>query len=1025
MKKYNLINNILGWAVFIISATVYFLTVEPTVSWWDCGEFITSAFKLEVGHPPGAPFFMILGRVFSLFAPDISKVALMVNSLSVLASAATIMFLYWTIVHLARKLFSSETLSVTESLVVWGSGLVGALAYTFTDSFWFSAVESEVYALSSLFTAVVFWAILKWESSADKPYANRWIILIAYLMGLSVGVHLLNLLAIPAMVFVYYFKKYTVTWKGAIGAFLISIGILGSIQYIIIPGVAKVAFGFDYFFVNTIGLPFNSGVLILIASLIALSVFVIRYTHEKNMYLWNTVALSIIVILIGYSTFALILIRSSANPPMNQNHPDNAYKLLYYLNREQYGNRPLFYGQYYSAPSIGMSGEEAVYNKVDGKYKKTGTTPSVTEYNPKFTTFFPRMYSSNSDHIRAYKEWGEVKGRKIRVRDRGKMKTIIKPTFLENIRFFLKYQVGYMYMRYFMWNFAGRQNDVQGLGGPRYGNWISGIKFLDKMRLGDIDNQTVELRNDPSTNKYYLLPLLFGIIGLLYQYRQGSAGKKGFTVTMLLFFFTGIAIVIYLNQTPMQPRERDYAYSGSFYAFSIWIGLAIPAFYAFFRKIAKGPLVAGAIILVSLALVPGILASENWDDHDRSDRYMTRDFAKNYLESCAPNALLFTYGDNDTFPLWYVQEVEGVRPDVRIINLGYMGMDWYIEQQTWAQNESAPIPFSFERDKYYMGRRDIVILQERTKEPVELSEAMKFLQSEDVRSKVKVMSGKMVDFLPSKKFYINVDKEKVLESGTVKPKDSLLIADKMEISVNKSYLTKSEWAVLNIIAANNWERPMYFDHSLIFTNHIFVKAWLQLEGLAYRLVPIKSTNKGIFTGRIDSDILYDNVMNKFVWGNITSPDVYIDDYNEREIRIVQARYIFARLAQQLTKEGKKDSAIAVIDRLNEILPNERIPWAYDSFPAAEQYYAAGAMEKGDNMVRTMAQNSFDNIEYYLSVPSVYSGSVKTDLSREISNLRNMTIITRNYKQNGLSKELDEKLQAFIAKMKAKSGEAQN
>ncbi len=1021
MKQNQLFNNILGWTVFIISAIVYFLTIEPTVSWWDCGEFITSAYKLEVGHPPGAPLFMILGRVFSIFAPDTSKVALMVNSLSAISSAATVMFLFWTITHLASKLVKSDNPSLTEQIVIFGSGIVGALAYAFSDSFWFSAVESEVYALSSLFTAIVFWAILKWERNADQPFANKWLVLIAYLMGLSIGVHLLNLLAIPAIVFVYYFKKYKVTWKGIVAASAVAVGLLGGVMYVVIPGVAKVAFGFDYFFVNTIGLPFNSGVIAMVIAFIVAIYFGIRYTHQKGLVVWNTIIVSVVAILIGYSSFGLILIRSSANPPMNQNHPDNAYNLLYYLNREQYGDRPLIHGQYYNAPAIGMKGDKDVYNKVDGKYKITSTTPAGREYDERFTTFFPRMYSNKSDHVRVYKEWGKIKGQKIRVRDRSGTKTIVKPKFSENIRFFLNYQVGHMYMRYFMWNFAGRQNDIQGHGGFQNGNWISGISFLDEPKVGPENILPEHKRNTPSNNKYYFLPLLFGIAGLLYQYRQGISGRKDFSVTMMLFFFTGLAIVIYLNQYPIQPRERDYAYAGSFYAFAIWIGLAIPAIYSLLKKYAKGPAIAGSIVAISLILVPGIMLSENYDDHDRSGRYMARDYAKNYLESCAPNALLFTYGDNDTFPLWYVQEVEGVRPDVRIINLSYLGMDWYVDQQTKAQNDCAPIPFTFTRDQYYLGIRDGVFLEDRIKEPIELSQAMEVLGSDDVRSKVKVSNGSLMDFIPSKKFYINVDKEKAISTGTVKAKDANLIVDKIEFGINKSMITQSEWVLLNIVAANNWERPIYVDHSLLYTDQVHFLDYLQYEGLAYRLVPIKAGKRGSFYGRIDADILYDNVMNKFTWGNVNNPDVYIDEYNEKEVRILQARYMFARLSEELLKEGKKDSCIAVLDRMFEIFPDEKMPLEFDSFPAVEQYFKAGAIEKGNKYVRILAKNFLENVEYYTEVPEKFAKAVNGDMNRDLSALRNLVLLTKRNKQEELSKELDGQLNDLIRKLSKKSG----
>lgn len=1016
MRKTTTINNILGWLVFLVAATTYFMTREPTASWWDCSEFIASAFKLEVGHPPGAPLQMILGRVFTIFASDPSKAAIMVNSMSALASAGTIMLLFWSIVHLAKKLFSSTELTSGEQLAIWGSGLVGSLAFAYTDSFWFSAVEGEVYALSSLFTAAVFWAILKWEDVADNPHADRWLILIGYLIGLSTGVHLLNLLAIPAIGMVYYFKKYNFSWKGAIIALAVSIAILGGIQYVIIPGIPRVAFLFDKVFVNGFGLPFNSGILFLIVLIIAVSIYAIRYTQKRNKKVLNLAVTMLIVILIGYSSFAIILIRASANPPMNQNNPDNAFALLRYLNREQYGDRPLLYGPYYNAPVIGAKGEENQYNEVDGKYKMTGTLAEGSEYDPKMETVFPRMYSSNSGHIAVYKEWGNVKGRPVRVRTGGEVKTLMKPTFAENIRFFITYQLGFMYMRYFMWNFVGRQNDVQSHGDFMNGNWVSGIGFLDKAKVGPSDNMPDFMKNDKSHNTYYFLPLIFGLLGLFYQYNRGKKGKEGFAVTMLLFIFTGIAIVVYLNQYPLQPRERDYAYVGSFYAFTIWIGLGVAAIYSFVRKIIKG--VPGAVIVtvISLVIVPGVLASQNWDDHDRSNRYITRDYAIDYLQSCAPNAILLTYGDNDTFPLWYVQEVEGVRPDIKIVNMSYLGMDWYINQQLMKTYDAPPIPFSFDKDKFYMGRRDAVLFQDRIKESVELSDAMEFLGSDDVRTKVKVVSGDMMDFLPSRKFHITVDKQKVLESGTVKPEDADQIVDKIEFDIKKSYLNKSEIAVLNMIAANNWERPIYIDHSLVFTGNIFFTNYLQLEGLAYRFVPIKTTGSGINTGRIDTDILYNNVMNKFVWGNVNSPDVYLDDYNKKAINIIQARYMFARLAQALLKENKKEKAIEVLDRLFEIFPNNRIPLTYDSTPAIEVYYQANETEKANELVREVADNSMQMLNYYVNLPEKFAPAIQDNQTREMAIVRNMLALTKRYKQDDIYKEIDDQLNELIGKL---------
>jgi hypothetical protein len=702
------------------------------------------------------------------------------------------------------------------------------------------------------------------------------------------------------------------------------------------------------------------------------------------------------------------------------NSPDNAFALVRYLNREQYGDRPLVKGPYYNAPRIATKAPKEQYNKVDGKYEITGTMPGGSVYEPKMETIFPRMYSDKANHVQAYKEWGKVKGTPVRVRDRGEVKTLQKPTFGENLRFFFSYQIGHMYMRYFMWNFVGRQNDVQGHGGFQNGNWVSGISFIDEPKTGPRDNMPEWMKNDPSRNVYYFLPLLLGLLGLFFQYNQGKKGKETFAVTMLLFILTGIAIVVYLNQYPYQPRERDYAYAGSFYAFAIWIGLGVLAIHSGLKKVLKGAPGAVLATAISLITVPGVLASQNWDDHDRSGKYMTRDYAKNYLESCAPNAILFTYGDNDTFPLWYVQEVEGVRRDIKIVNISYLGMDWYISQQQFKTYDADPVPFSFTKDKYYMGRMDAVLFQDRIKGSVELSEAMDFLGSDDVRTKIQVTNGDMMDYLPSRDFHITVDKQKVLDSGTVKQKDADLIADRVSFRISDNLISKSEMAVLNMIAANNWERPIYIDHSLIFTGNIHFLDWLQFEGLAYRFVPIRTPKQGVTAGRIDAEILYDNVMNKFVWGNVNDPDIHMDEYNRKQINIMQTQYMFTRLSQALLAEGETEKAIEVADKMFELFPNEKIPLDYSSFQMAAQYYGAGAIEKGNEKVRIMADNCFALLDYYASLPDNFAPAVQNEQNRQISHLRNLVILTRNYKQDELFAELDAKLQELIARFQIKA-----
>ncbi len=1014
MHRFRLINNILGWVVFLIAATVYTLTLEPTASWWDCSEFITGAYKLEVGHPPGAPVHILLGRFFSLFAGDTARVAFMINLLSAVASAATIMLLYWTIVHLARKLAVSKQISLPEMIVIFGSGLVGALAFAFTDSFWYSAVEGEVYALSSFFTAAVFWAILKWENEAGQKYADRWLILIAYLIGLSTGVHLLSLLVLPAIGLIYYFKKYTFSWKGVLIALLVSVGILAVIQVVIIPGIPRTAFLFDLFFVNTLGLPFNSGMLTFFVLLLAVSAWGVYYTRKHKLVVWNTAILSFIVILIGYSSFALIVIRASANPPMNQNHPDNAYALLRYLNREQYGEHPLVYGPYYNTPAIAATGKTKYYHKVDGKYVVTGSTASSTVYESSMKTVFPRMYSSDPRHVAQYKSWGAVEGKPVRVQDNNEEVVLMKPRFTENLRFFVTYQLGHMYFRYFMWNFAGRQNDVQGHGSFNNGNWVSGISAFDRPRTGPREIMPDFMRKDPSHNTYFFLPLLFGLIGLFYQYNHSKKGRQGFAAVSAFFLFTGIAIIVYLNQTPLQPRERDYAYVGSFYAFSIWIGLAVPALYGAVSKLIKG--VPGAVFVVAIALawVPGLLFAENLDDHDRSGRYMTRDYAINYLESCAPDAILFTYGDNDTFPLWYAQEVEGVRTDVKVINISYLGMDWYINQHRRASYQAPPIPFSFAEEKYYMGKRDAVLLYDRIDGAIDLRDAMAFVGSDDERTRVEMTSGQLLDYFPDTEFYLPVDKEKVLATGTVQPEDAQLIEDTVRFSVNKDYLTKSEWAILNIIAANDWERPVYINHSLLYSGNVFFTDWLQLEGLTYRFVPIQTNSSGQHVGHINSKILHENVMEKFSWGNVNDPDVYLDDYNKRAVRMVQARPMFSRLAEALLEEGKTAEAERVIDRMFELFPDEKIPLNYDSLPATELYFKLGAVEKGSEKVRKIASNSFEKLDYYLYLPPNFAQALENEQDMEMNILQNLMVLTRKYNQPILTEEIDIRLQELIS-----------
>lgn len=1009
--KYQKLNIILGWATFAIASLVYLMTIEPSASFWDCGEFIATGYKLEVGHPPGAPFFMLMTKFFSLFAGgNVANVAKMVNTMSALASGFTILFLFWTITHLAKKMVgkNDEELTLGQQIAILGSGLIGGLAYTFSDTFWFSAVEGEVYATSSLLTAFVFWAILKWENIADEKQSNRWIVLISYVIGLSIGVHLLNLLAIPAIVLVYYFRKYTVTPKGLIYALIISLIILGSVMWIIIPGLVKMAFVFDRMFVNGFNLPFNSGMLFMLILLGIGFAYGIHYTYKKGMPNLNTTLLALAVLLIGYSSYAVIVIRSYATPPIDQNNPEEAYSLLSYLNREQYGSAPLLFGPYYNAPV-----------NMDDPYKEGGKTwtkqgdkyvegkPKVDyNYNEKMTTFFPRMYSPKPEHVTDYKYWGKIKGHKVKVmNNQGEMENIVKPTFGENLRFFFRYQVGFMYMRYFMWNFAGRQNDIQGSGDVMSGNWISGIKFMDEARLGPQDHLPSEYANNKATNKYYFLPLLLGILGLFFQLNKD---KKNFWVVMALFILTGLAIVVYLNQYPRQPRERDYAYAGSFYAFAIWIGFGVLAIYEAICKYMKQIPAAAIATSVSL-LVPVILCAENWDDHDRSNRYIARDIAYDYLQSCEPNSIIFTNGDNDTFPVWYIQEVEGVRTDVRIICLPYLITDWYIDQMKSKYYNSEPVPFSLKHDQYLVGVRDQVPVFEKVKDYVELKDVIDFVASDDLKAQLQTNYNEKTNYFPTKKFKITVDKNKVLKEGIVKPEDADKIVDEVKWSINSSYIMKNDLMMLDLFASANWERPIYLV-SVGSGNETNLRDYFQCDGFAYRFVPIQTKFDMQEVGRIDTKVLYDNLMNKFRYGNMGDPKVYLDENTRRTIRIVKIRSTFGRLAIALQAEGKKDSAQAVLNRCLEILPVEKMKIDYFDSQLVEAMFVCGMNEKGKELAHGVFDNAYNDLLYFTKMDKRFANSTEQEKQMCMYNAQWIFESVKKYNQTDLAKEFETKFE---------------
>jgi len=1058
--NYKRLNNIGAWLTFAIAAFTYLSTIEPTGSFWDCGEFIATSYKYEVGHPPGAPFFMIMARFASMFTSDVTKVAVMVNSLSALMSALTILFLFWTITYFAKRMLlkENEEMTIGKMIAILGSGLVGSLAYTFSDTFWFSAVEGEVYASSSMFTALVFWLITKWDENHDKSDSIKYIILIALFMGISIGVHLLNLLAIPAIVFVIYFRKAEkITKKGVLSASIVSVILLAAIMYGIIQGLFKVAGFFELMFVNTFGMPFHTGLIFHILLLIALIAYSLHITKKDGNYklqitavtltsffagiplmisspifivlyiplVWfllnifkaikpylNAIVWGIAMILIGYSSFALILIRSNQNPPLNENKPDNVFALISYLNREQYGDRPLFYGQSFASPLNKTNPyieEGPIYIQKDGKYVEIGKKQKQN-FASEFNMLFPRMHSNEANHIRAYKSWTDFKGTPVNwVGYDGNVEKIYKPTFFENMKFFFSYQIGWMYFRYFMWNFAGRQNDIQGHGNVMYGNWISGIPFIDNTRLGDQNLLPDYLKNNKARNVYFMLPLLLGLIGMYFHYLRES---KGFVLVLLLFFFTGIAIVIYLNQTPYQPRERDYAYAGSFYAFAIWIGLGIAALWQILSKKINHIVTASALTLIGLLAVPYVMAKENWDDHDRSNRYTPRDFAKNYLESCEKNAILFTNGDNDTFPLWYAQEVEGIRTDVRVVNLSLLNTDWYIEQIKYRAYESDPVPISFTYDQIAGERRVYCPIIEQIKKPYNIADIIEFVKSDAPEAKVPVSNTESINYIPTRNFLFPIDSAAVIQSKLIKPEQASKMEKEMVWTVKKNYVFKSELAILDIMNQTKWKRPIYFAIT-VGDAYLNMEDYFRLDGLTYRLTPIKSDNFDGQTGWIDTDILYDRLMNKFVWGNIDKKNVYLDENNLR--MTMNFRNIFARLANALLREGKRDSAVKVLDHCMQVMPEKTVPYNVFMLGIIEAYFKAGESKKALDIFQGMRKMTEQELNYFLSLDTKKAQTLSFEARRSMTVYNELARIVRTYSQEKLAKELDDQMSIFYEK----------
>ena len=1104
MKQYKLVNNVLGWLTFFVAAFVYCSTIEPTASFWDCPEFITTGYKLEVGHPPGAPFFMLTANLFSQFASDPSQVARMVNTMSALLSATTILFLFWSITHLARKLILKDwsELTLGKLIAIEASGLVGALIYTFSDTFWFSAVEGEVYAYSSAFTAIVFWLILKWEDHADEPHSDRWLVLIAYMTGLSIGVHLLNLLCLPAIVLVYCYRRFpNIELKGSLIALVGSFILVAAVLYGVVPGIITVAGWFELLFVNTLGCPFNTGEIIYIVLLVAIVIWAIYESYVDKSFkrqnvsfvlavgmlgipfrgmTWsaailglvilaaiyfglnyrkkigkdlvpvltsrfkNTALLCMLMLMIGYSSYAVIVIRSAANPPMDQNSPEDVFTLGSYLSRDQYGDSPLLYGQAYTSQvAYDVDGNmcvpkhkegAAIWQRKEKASKDEKDSYFVVSHKDKIiyaqNMLFPRMHSSA--HAGAYENWmGGVEGTQVPYDRCGEPVMVKMPTQMENIRFFLSYQCNFMYWRYFMWNFAGRQNDIQGNGEPEHGNWITGISFIDDWMLGDQSKMPAELKANKGHNVFYCLPLLLGLIGLFWQAWRGQRGIRQFWVVFFLFFMTGLAIVLYLNQTPQQPRERDYAYAGSFYAYAIWCGLGVLAIYDMLKKKIKGNDVAVAgVVGVACLLVPIQMASQTWDDHDRSGRYTCRDFGQNYLMTLQDkgNPIIFTNGDNDTFPLWYNQETEGVRTDARVCNLSYLQTDWYIDQMKRPAYDSPSVPITWPRIDFCSGTNDYIEVKPGMKQqllefyrdypkearaafgddPFELKNILKYW----VRSK-----DSDTHIIPTDTLYITIDKEAVRRSGMMMASDT--IPDRMVISLaGKRAIYKNDLMMLEMLAQCNWERPLYVATTVGSDNYMNLGDNFVQEGLAYRITPFNTKAPG--AKNFDTEKTYNNVMNRFKWGGLDKPGLYID---ETVMRMCYThRHLFATLAMQLIAEGQNAKAEKVLRKSEKVLPEYNVPYTFMSGASdlARAYALIGKKADAVRILNKVWTDAKSYADYYLQLTGSRFMMSQNEVLRQLYIMQNIADMTQACDKNLANQRL-KTVNALYAVYQAKGG----
>lgn len=956
--NYQKTNNFLGWLCGAIATTTYVLTMEPTAGWWDTGEFIAAAHRMQIVHQPGAPLFLMLQNVFSnLAAGNPERVAYWMNFGSALSSGLTIVFLFWTITALVRKLVfkPGAPYGPMQLAQIMGAGFVGAMAYAYTDTFWFSAVESEVYAMSSLCTAVVFWAILKWEARADEPGADRWLVFIAYIMGLSIGIHLLNLLTIPVLALVVYFRRTSrVTAGGIAKAILVGCAILGAILWGVIQYLVKFAAYTDLFFVNSLGMGFGIGAVAFALLVIGSIGYGIWYSIRKAKPILHVALMCLGFIIFGYGSFAMVLVRANANPSLNNSHPDDMFSFLWYLNRGQFGSEPLANGPFFDSRVVDIEQGPKEYRKGENKYELSGTADRAV-YDR--TTFLPRVYSNRDNHPLAYRLWlGLAEGE--------------RPRFMDNLRFLATYQLGHMYWRYFMWNFAGRQNDAEArFTGRTEGNWISGIKPIDQWRLGGQKVLPQHVENDPSHNTYYFLPLILGLIGLVWQVRRSG---KGAAVVGLLFFFTGLAIVLYLNQPPLQPRERDYAYVGSFYAFAIWIGMGVVGLSEALRSCFRPRVAIPAAVVLGSMMAPALLGYQNWGDHDRSDRYMARDMARNYLESCAPNAILFTYIDNDTFPLWYLQEVEGVRTDVRVINLSLLGMDWAVNQLKFPVNDAPALPITLKNRQYMKGTRDYLHYHDYgIQDSVELQKILALLLSDNPADQLEYADGSFRNFLPTKRFRLAVDRQQVMANGVVPQKWQDKVVDTMEWTYNQDIVTRAELAMMDILVHNDWERPVYFAFTVPETQRLGLDDYLVSEGFALRLMPIRAqSDQAVRERLVNTDASYEAIMHKYCWGNMKDA-TYLDPTSR--VMIGETVKIFSDTAEMLIAEGKADAARDVVNRAMFVLPEHigQVDIAARYPVLADQLYALGETDQANALVDRNHRFLAEQLAYYANIADTH------------------------------------------------------